>query len=287
MGRRKMIAITLVLSTVCSGSAAFARIVDTSARASAAPENDAYAWVATPPVPSTSTTTSTTLVPATTTTTSTTSAPPTSTTSTTQAPYLDGNSGPFALPPGATLPTDATCAKQIKKAPEVRSGNSTANHTKPSSRPSLKGSWGSDANADADLARIDGNFTGTTDEIIQWASCKWGLEPDVTRAEAIVESNWHQTSQGAIQQDQTRCIDNMQAPCPLAFGIMQIRADFNPATYPNSAASTAYNLDFALGMRRACYDGHIWLGTQTKGNAWGCVGVHYSGHGLALPHSHT
>ena len=37
--------------------------------------------------------------------------------------------------------------------------------------------------------RIDGNFTGTTDEIIQWAACKWGVSDDLVRAQAVHESN--------------------------------------------------------------------------------------------------
>jgi hypothetical protein len=42
------------------------------------------------------------------------------------------------------------------------------------------------------LPRVDGQFTGTTDEIIQWAACKWGLPDNFLRAEAEVESTWVQ-----------------------------------------------------------------------------------------------
>jgi hypothetical protein len=42
------------------------------------------------------------------------------------------------------------------------------------------------------LARVDGQFTGTTDEILQWAACKWGLPDDLIRADAVVESTWFQ-----------------------------------------------------------------------------------------------
>jgi hypothetical protein len=40
------------------------------------------------------------------------------------------------------------------------------------------------------LPRVDGQFTGTTDEIIQWAACKWGLPDNLLRAEAAHESSW-------------------------------------------------------------------------------------------------
>jgi hypothetical protein len=31
-----------------------------------------------------------------------------------------------------------------------------------------------------------GDDEGTTDEIIQWAACKWGIDTDVVRAQAVV-----------------------------------------------------------------------------------------------------
>ena len=42
------------------------------------------------------------------------------------------------------------------------------------------------------LRRVDGAFTGTTDEIFQWAACKWGLADNLLRAIAVRESTWYQ-----------------------------------------------------------------------------------------------
>ncbi len=42
------------------------------------------------------------------------------------------------------------------------------------------------------LHRVDGQFTGTTDEIFQWAACKWGLPDNLIRADAVEESTWFQ-----------------------------------------------------------------------------------------------
>lgn len=42
------------------------------------------------------------------------------------------------------------------------------------------------------LPRVDGRFTGTTDEILQWAACKWGLPDNLLRADAVAESTWFQ-----------------------------------------------------------------------------------------------
>ena len=32
------------------------------------------------------------------------------------------------------------------------------------------------------LPRVDGQFTGTTDEIFQWGACKWGLPEALLRS---------------------------------------------------------------------------------------------------------
>ena len=72
----------------------------------------------------------------------------------------------------------------------------TANRTVPSPAQLASynaASWGY---ADAYHRRVTGGFTGTTDEIIQWAACKWGWSDNVVRAQAIRESEWHQDALG-------------------------------------------------------------------------------------------
>ena len=44
--------------------------------------------------------------------------------------------------------------------------------------------------------RVDGDFAGTTDEIIQWAACKWGIDEDIVRAQVIKESYWYMSAIG-------------------------------------------------------------------------------------------
>jgi len=45
--------------------------------------------------------------------------------------------------------------------------------------------WGSDAvsgywlNADANVKKVDGYYTGLTTQIFQWAGCKWGIDENV------------------------------------------------------------------------------------------------------------
>src|SRR5205823_3492611 len=114
-------------------------------------------------------------------------------------------SGYFGLRPvgsWSSLPSDAQCAAQVHHSTwEPRPENYQQNHSKPapgamaasfSSRPRARGGsynalWDSWL-----LPRVDGQFTGTTDEILQWAACKWGLPDNLIRAEAAVESTWFQ-----------------------------------------------------------------------------------------------
>jgi autotransporter family porin len=166
------------------------------------------------------------------------------------------------LPPGSALPSDATCAARVKRSNwEPRPENATANHT---TGIKLGRIDGADQTGQQLLApRIDGNFTGTTDEIIQWAACKWGFNTDIVRAVAVQESHWRQSTIG----------DNGQS-----FGLMQIKRTVHDGTYPTSQTSTAFNLDYALAWRRACFEGYFnWVPDAAKGDEWGCVGLWYSG----------
>src|SRR4029077_15737793 len=89
------------------------------------------------------------------------------------------------LPPGSALPSDAECAREIAKNPwEPRPGNRTANQVNVYAqgfrlRNSYLGSWYPPYEA-----RVTGNFTGTTDEILRWGACKWGFDENTVRAQA-------------------------------------------------------------------------------------------------------
>lgn len=158
------------------------------------------------------------------------------------------------------MSADEFCARRVVRSDwEPRPENAAANLTVPPT-PVSSYTWGS-PEADAVRDRVTGRFTGTTDEIIQWASCKWGFPADVTRAQAFQETGWQQTAVG----------DNGES-----FGILQIRSTAWPGTAPWSARSTAYNLDWSLALRRACVDGLAYEGVG-RGDLWGCIGIHFSG----------
>jgi len=176
--------------------------------------------------------------------------------------------------------------------------NGAVNHSVPTSAQLQgynTGSWTGYADpALAIHARVTGNFTGTTDELIQWAACKWGFDEDVVRAQAQTESNWYQRGGVAGQGlgDYTR--DMSLCPpgtwdgqgCFQSYGLLQAKYIYSQSAWPMIRDDTAFNLDFVYGWRRACFEGHItWLhqaGTPgypdyAAGDLWGCVGQWFSG----------
>jgi hypothetical protein len=180
--------------------------------------------------------------------------------------------------------SDAAAAALVTPTPERIPQNATANATpgpqNPASIPwgpwatSQLGKWGY-------LKYVDGHFTGTTDEILEWAAHKWGLDEDWVKAEAVRESSWLQSTVG----------DNGES-----YGILQVKAlQGGPANsgwggYPYTQQSTALDADFLCAYLRAVYDGHkpvSWYGGQTVAQIaavhgwqyvmWGAVGSWFSG----------
>jgi autotransporter family porin len=163
-----------------------------------------------------------------------------------------------------------------------------------------------DARGKAALSAVTGNFTGTTDEILQWGAYKWGFDPDLVRANAADESSWHQGSVSDIGNG-------------VSLGIMQIKSRYYLGTCPQSPHfppavdetspdsiqqylaekpsclshnSTAFAVDYRLAYFRACMNksvtylfnhepasGHSRY-ADAKGDEllWGCLGSWYSGY---------
>jgi hypothetical protein len=82
------------------------------------------------------------------------------------------------IPPDGALPSDADCAARVVAAPEVRPDNAVFNAARGRQK-GIPEPW---------LDRVTGDFAGTTDEILQWGACKWGVDPDLVRAQAAKES---------------------------------------------------------------------------------------------------
>ncbi len=208
--------------------------------------------------------------------------------------------GYFPLIPAGQFnyfPSDSQAASLVHRSTwEPRAENYSANHTIAPDTITQAGYSGMKFHARV-FGRITGHFTGTTDEIIQWAAAKWSLPDDIIRAEAVQESNWYQNKKdkngkpksGQGYGDFGSCKEGTPRygkAGPSSFGILQDKwcamKDAKAAGYdgwPWTEDSTAYAIDEYAAVLRGCYEGwDIWLGKDYKaGDLWGCVGRWYSG----------
>jgi autotransporter family porin len=185
------------------------------------------------------------------------------------------------LAPGQSLPGDAACAARVVvSGSETRPANTVFNQIR-----------GRQNRQQGELlSRVSGDFTGTTDEIIQWAACKWGVDANVVRAQAVEESNWFMTDLGDFTNIGRWCAPGHvpgadgKPGCPESIGILQVKYRYNVEAFPQAAQSTAYNLDYALAVWRTCFEGQeTWLAHNppasgyAAGDLWGCLGRWYAG----------
>ena len=196
------------------------------------------------------------------------------------------------LPPGAVLPTGAECARWVRESPEreIRPGNWRANHTV--GQHVAAHFFAADTpSANLRIApRINGDFTGTTEEILRWAACKWGINQEVVFAQAAVASWWRQDLLGGWGTDGSACPPGRKPTskhpqCAQSYGILQNRYLDEKSAWPGIGGSTAMSADTAYAIWRACYDGdETWLNTVQhvgryhRGDLWGCVGRWFAGH---------
>jgi hypothetical protein len=189
------------------------------------------------------------------------------------------------LPVGATLPSDEDCAAAVRPAAEVRVRNTPFNMVRGEGPPT-------NPPPGPMFARVTGNFSGTTDEIIQWAACKWGIDEDIVRAQVAKESYWNQDAAGDFSRDPATCApghplgENADHPneCAESVGLMQVRYPYWGWAFPDADRSSAYNIDVALAARRNCFEGdEAWVTDYphgkdyAPGDIWGCVGMWFTG----------
>ena len=201
-----------------------------------------------------------------------------------------GGGGGFddvTLPPGSALPTGAECAANVTATAETvpentpwnqRVGRSVAGETYIYDQ-----AWVDPAVVGIE-ARVDGNFTGTTDELIQWAACKWGFESDLVRAQVYTESSWFAGKLGDCNEE-TQPRTGGSGGCA-STGLLQVRSaglpnPVHPGTWPMAWDSSAFGLDYALAVERLCFEGfEVWLATTgpyQAGDLLGCMGRWFSG----------
>lgn len=179
-----------------------------------------------------------------------------------------------AKPPGWGPISSERAAERVHPTrPEIRPANRADNERVPSR--SMLRQWRS-SNEMPYARHVDGDFRGTTDEIIQWSAAKWGFPPRLFRAVAVVESWWRMSTVG----------DNGDS-----FGLFQVRRPFHCLGECRIARQyTAWNADYYGGILRAYYDGKMkWLNTvergkpYRKGDVWGSVGAWFAGRWWTPP----
>jgi hypothetical protein len=206
------------------------------------------------------------------------------------------------------LPGDHLCATQIHRStweprpvnakPNAFMPNAAAVHRALRTRPrNTTGAY--DARWDSWLLpRVDGQFKGTTDEILQWGACKWGLPDNLLRSIAVRESTWYQYPTyssgqcvtnwgcgdpfGQVDSATVTFCHNLarfgydyqrdygEGLCPKTYSIVGIMAWQAPnwgrmpgnqnGTFPYSRNSTAFAVDYLGAYLRGCVEGwEVWL----------------------------
>jgi hypothetical protein len=188
---------------------------------------------------------------------------------------------------------DADAAARVAPAPETIAANVAANAYRPSAaeidafRNGQEDKYGRTAVEFNPLAaRVTGGFSGTTDEILQWAAHKWGIPEDVVRAVAINESSWRARKLG----DRATVANPMAYPVRSrvpgtrdvyqSLGITQIKwtpEGLHTGTEPLRWKSTAFATDYWGATIRYYFDGHCdWCGRRySAGQAWASIGAWY------------
>jgi hypothetical protein len=218
-------------------------------------------------------------------------------------------------PPGSwhKLPSDSTCAGRVHRSLwEPRPDNDQPNHRRPNvaavhaafkARPRAVHKAYVERWDHWLLQRVTGHFAGTTDEIFQWAACKWGLSDNLLRAMAERESGWYQYEiypdgscvprsgcgdefPEATRASRTFCRmtattdprylrDYAPGRCPKTFSIVGVMSWQDPrwgrmpdnqnGTFPFNRDSTAFAVDYVGSFLRGCYEGWVtWLGNTGR-----------------------
>jgi hypothetical protein len=192
--------------------------------------------------------------------------------------------------------SDSAAAADVTPTPENRPDNSAANAYMPTESQldafysTINGNGQTVVAANPYDHYVTGHYTGTTDEIIQWAAWKWGIPADWLRAEYVAESHWNMSQLGDLTTVTPAVYSEYPPQARVAgtdevyqsMGITQIKWNPNGSvgagTEPLRWESTAFNVDYQAATLRFYFDDPDGLrsawgdSTYTAGNAWASLG---------------
>jgi hypothetical protein len=170
--------------------------------------------------------------------------------------------------------------------PEIRVANTKYNNTQAPKLDPAHRNWITGFGPYYDKVDGLGCVNGTTEQILEWAALKWGLDKlptgskDLVKAAAVQESDWYQRVRG----DSEACTQNWCFPSPgfygntyQTYGLTGIKRTAWAGTWDKSHTSTAFAADFYGAGIRAYYDGAITWAPGTKGNLDRAIGAWFCG----------
>jgi hypothetical protein len=182
------------------------------------------------------------------------------------------------LSSSASLPTGAQCAAAVPATAENVSANTPFNQTLPTaaqlSAYAANGYTSTFQDSYTQYQRVDGQYSGSTDMIMRWAACKYGIDEDVVRAQGWIESGWQQGGAGDQRTTQAQCVQGsftalwnttisepggstVSCPncCYQSWSLWQTKVYYEWMTWPQIMQSTAFAADYRYADQRACMDG--------------------------------
>lgn len=182
------------------------------------------------------------------------------------------------LPPHAPLPNGQQCAAEIPPTPETIPGNTPFNHTRVTATAlaafKADGYTFENLTSYAQYARIKGNYAGSTDMIMRWVACKYGINENVVRAQAWQESFWEQWAHGDKRTTKRQCVqghfaalwnttislvDARTISCPYccyqSWSAWQTKVYYEWKTWPMIKDSTSFAGEYRYADARSCING--------------------------------
>lgn len=187
-------------------------------------------------------------------------------------------------PAGEPLPLAQDCGAAVQRSsweprPENQQWNAASQVPNPT--PTIPPWGGMTDTWNQRLVRVTGQTPGfdddstppETDELIQFFACKWGLDDNWIRAQAVAESSWRQRFGGDWHPDTgsncaanaPRRVVNGVTECAESLGLTQVRTRFRPAEIsPWVFDSTSYHLDYYAWEFRGCLEGQKFVGNPNN-----------------------